>query len=222
MHKIIDEEKKYNINPAYTLFPDQHCAFIFNSMGWSTFETHPDVDDNFSQMVSPLFASIFAYWNGSKTYRETFNTIVDELHIQPKTLQEFLQPCFHNPEKMLLNLSGKAEDEAVCRNWIPRNFIVECNGDKTRNDIPAPEMFAIPKRNWDFTRMRTRIPVNVSLMLSNRCISECLYCYADKKHGGYTPLPTGRLLELIHEAHGFGALSIDYAMDSYKSSLCDG
>ncbi|MBP5395964.1 MAG: radical SAM protein [Bacteroidales bacterium] len=209
MYQIIDEEKKYNINPAYTLFPDRHCAFIFNSLGWNSFEKNPEVDDHFSQMVSPLFASIFAYWNGGKTYRETFNKIVEELHIQPETLQKFLQPCFHNPERMLLNLSGKTDEEDVCRNWIPKNFIVECSGEKIRSDIPEPDMFAIPKRNWDFNRMRTRIPVNVTLMLTNRCISECIYCYADKTHGDYTPLPTARWLEIIHEAHEIGALSID-------------
>ena len=209
MKPDIDYNKIYQINPAYTVFPDKHCAFIFNSLGWSTFETHPDVDDNFSQMVSPLFASIFAYWNGSKTYRETFNTIVEELHIQPEALQKFLQPCFNNPEKMLLNFSGKAEDEDVYRNWIPKNFIVECSGEKTRNDIQAPETFAIPKRNWVFDRMRTRIPTQITMMLTNRCATDCIYCYADKTHGDYTPLPTGRWLELIHEAHGFGALSID-------------
>ena len=209
MYHIIDEDRKYIINPAYTIFPDRHCAFIFNSSGWDTFETHPDVDENFSQMVSPLFAGIFAYWNGDMTYRETFNTIVDELHIQPGKLQKFLQPCFHNPEKMLLCLSDKADEDNFCRNWIPKNFIIRCDDGEKRSDIPKPELFAIPKRNWNFNRMRTRIPVHVTLMLTNKCISECIYCYADKKHRDYSPLPTGRWLEIIDEAHDFGALSID-------------
>ena len=205
----IEEQKKYQINPAYTLWADRHCAFIFNSRGWPSFRSHPEVDDNFSQPLSPHFASIFAYWNGSKSYQETLQQIVNEMRILPETLRKFLRHCFHNPKKTLLHLSENEIVEGTFYNWIPKNFIIECNGNAPRTDLPAPETFAIPVRQWDLSRMRTRIPTQVSLMLTNRCATNCLYCYADNQHPVEQPLSTEKWLELIQEAHDFGCLSID-------------
>jgi radical SAM protein with 4Fe4S-binding SPASM domain len=209
MTSDIDHELRYQINPAYTLLADRHCAFIFNSLGWSTFQTHPDVDDNFSQLLFPHYASIFAYWNGAKTYRETMRQIEDEMRIQPEVLKNFLQHCFNNPQKTLLHFSDKEITEEAHNNWIPKNFIIECNGNAPRTDLPEPEAFAIPVRKWDMTRLRTKIPTQVTLMLTNRCATDCIYCYADNKHPVNTPLPTEKWLELINEARHFGCLSID-------------
>ena len=208
MEATIDTNKRYQINPAYTLFADRHCAFIFNSLGWSTFHSHPDVDDNFSQLVSPLYAGIFAYWDGSKNYVETIQRTVEELHIQPDVLEKFLHPCFNNMEKAALHFSDKDILEETSSNWIPKNFIIECDGEP-RTDLPKPEAFAIPVRKWDFSRMRTRIPTTVTLMLTHQCTTDCIYCYANKRHMIDQPLTTHKWLELIQEAHDFGCLSID-------------
>ncbi len=204
----IEPKKRYQINPAYTLLADRHCAFIFNSKGWSTFRSHPEVDDNFTQLVSPLYASIFAYWDGSKTYHETIQQIVNEMHIQQDVLEKFLHPCIHNMEKTALHFSDKEILEETSSNWIPKNFIIECDGEP-RTDLPEPEAFAIPVRQWDFSRMRSRIPTTVTLMLTNRCATNCIYCYADNQHRVEQPLPAEKWLELIQEAHDFGCLSID-------------
>ena len=204
----IEPQKRYQINPAYTLLADRHCAFIFNSKGWSTFRSHPEVDDNFTQPIFPHYASIFAYWNGARTCEETLRQIEEEMRIQPEVLRQFLRHCFRNPEKTLLHFSDKALLEETHNNWIPKNFIIECDG-KPRTDLPKPEAFAIPVRKWDLSRMRTRIPTTVTLMLTHQCTTNCIYCYANKRHMIDQPLATHKWLELIQEAHDFGCLSID-------------
>ncbi|MBO4282233.1 MAG: radical SAM protein [Bacteroidales bacterium] len=208
---MIHTDKHYHIHPAYTLIPDKHCAFIANSREWGMFEPHPDIDDNFSQLISPLFASIFAYWNGKKTYAETLKAICADLQLQAKPLEDMLKPCFENPERIQLRYPETDGQAATLKHWIPRHFIVESQQKSERNDLRPPKDFILPARQWDFSKMRTQFPHSLSFMLTNHCVTDCIYCYADKRPRDIKSLPTARWIELVREADAMGCLNVDLA-----------
>lgn len=203
----IQPEARYHIHPAYTLMPDDHCAFIVNSRGLGMFAPPADIDSSFLQILSPLHACIFSYWDGRRSYGETMDAIRQELKIDRQALEHFLLPCFENGERILLN--PQETGEAKSRHWVPRRFIVEAENGSCRNDLYPPEKFIVPKKDWNLKRQRARFPHRLHLMLTNRCVTDCLYCYADRKHAVSQPLPTERWLDIIQEAHENGCLSID-------------
>lgn len=64
---------------------------------------------------------------------------------------------------------------------------------------------AAPRDNYNISKGRLAAPLNLTLMPSNVCVTDCIYCYAERK-----PIPqkdllsTDRWLELIDEAHSLG------------------
>ena len=203
----IQPEAKYHIHSAYTLMPDTHCAFITNSRGVGLFDSPANIDSSFIQTISPLHACIFAYWDGKRSYEDTLTAIQQDLKIDRQALENFLRPCVENDERILLNPQKTNEDKA--RHWVPRHFIIKSENGSRRNDLYPPEQFIVPKKDWNLDYQRARFPHRLHLMLTNRCMTDCLYCYADKTHLVDQPLATERWLDIIQEAHENGCLSID-------------
>jgi radical SAM protein with 4Fe4S-binding SPASM domain len=46
-------------------------------------------------------------------------------------------------------------------------------------------------------------------MLNNKCVTDCVYCYANKEHKVENPLSTGKILSLIKEANDMGVQTFD-------------
>jgi radical SAM protein with 4Fe4S-binding SPASM domain len=97
-----------------------------------------------------------------------------------------------------------------CGYSIPRHFIVECQAD-SRSDLYPKEEFYIRKDLWNFNIFRLSSPTNLTLMLNNTCVTECLYCYANKKIKVETPLSTEKIISLIEEADKMGVLSFEFS-----------
>lgn len=207
MIEHIQPKHTYHIHPAYTLMPDKHCAFITNSRGMGMFNPPDDIDSSFLQCISPLDACIFSYWDGKHSYEDTLRRIQQDLKIDRLALEHFILPTIENNERTLLE--QKETNEKIGKHWIPRHFIVKSENGSCRNDLYPPEEFIVPKKDWNLDYQRAHFPHSLYLMLTNRCLTDCLYCYADKKHEVSQALDTGRWLDIIHEAHKNGTLQID-------------
>jgi radical SAM protein with 4Fe4S-binding SPASM domain len=55
-----------------------------------------------------------------------------------------------------------------------------------------------------------RIPLSLSIELTRACNLRCVHCYLGRDHGSDapSPLPTARLVELLHEAATLGCMSV--------------
>ena len=203
-------DTNYMLNPAYTLVPDDHCAFLTNSKGISSFFPPELADDSFLQMIAPLYALLFSYWDGRQSYQETIRRISEENHLEEKTVREFIDPCIGNEERTWMKYPQQTTTGLSLQNWIPPRFIIPAAGN-IRNDLPGKQAFLIPKEKWDFTRYRSRIPLTLTLMLTNQCVTDCIYCYADKRHIIEQPLSADKWISVIEEADRIGCLNVDIA-----------
>jgi len=98
-----------------------------------------------------------------------------------------------------LSFYTKYRDEKV---RLPKNVIVNRNRIAGKVDFLSldPDIFSC--RNIDLTTKRNfTAPQMLTFMLSNSCISDCIYCYADTKTKVKNRLPTARILALIDEAN---------------------
>lgn len=208
MNTSVKKNLKYIINPAYTIVPDKKCTFITNSKKFDTFNKNIDVDSGFYQSLPPLYAYIFSYFTGKHTFEETINDISEKTGIDKLLLTEFVKPFINNSEKILIQLHEIHSSKIQNQNWIPINFIIE-SSNIVRDDIHEASDFLIPKQNWNLSEYRTAFPHRLTLMLTNKCRTECIYCYADKTHNIETLLSTEKYIEIIREADALGVLSID-------------
>lgn len=61
---------------------------------------------------------------------------------------------------------------------------------------------------WQYIVVRLSIPKSILYVINTKCVTDCIYCYADKKTR-YNLLPTNRILEIIDEAHNLGVIDFD-------------
>ena len=92
---------------------------------------------------------------------------------------------------------------------FPRNVLIPINslGDKIPQYDFTLEDFQCER--VDLTPDRThRAPHSLLFMVTNKCVTNCAYCYADR-HTSYTPMTTEQILHLIDEAHRLKMSYID-------------
>lgn len=114
------------------------------------------------RVLSPIQALILPFFSGERSYGE-IQAIWLHL-IKPSDQAESLR-CL---DELVLNLT--APDKIIGTTGTPTDSF----RDKTK--IPLPEF---SKYRWPVER--TSAPVTVLVALTNRCVAECRYCYAERK-----------------------------------------
>jgi radical SAM protein with 4Fe4S-binding SPASM domain len=211
----IDFNKRYYINPAYIINPDKYRAVITNSKGYETIPyPKDDVDSSFCWILHPVYAAIFSFFDGSEPLCQVVENIAIELNIDKDRVHDMFLQYINNQETRIIHyMKDKSSSKELfpCNNFaIPRNFIVECTGKK-REDLYSKESFYIRKDFWEFDLFRLSSPILITLMLNNTCVTDCIYCYANKLHKVRHPLTTEKILSLIKEADKMGVLNFELA-----------
>jgi len=71
------------------------------------------------------------------------------------------------------------------------------------------DSFLIPQKELDLESWRLNYPLDALLMINTRCVTDCVYCYADRQLDIDCKIPINRLTEFIREAGELGMRSFD-------------
>ena len=90
-----------------------------------------------------------------------------------------------------------------------------------QKNILIPYSSKYSKRNFDFnsykinfndqsySSIRLNRPIDTVLMINNQCVTDCIYCYADKQNSTSCKISFSRLKEIILEAKELGMRNFD-------------
>lgn len=144
--------------------------------------------------IHPLQAALLSFFTYCRPLGETLALLAD---------------FFCRPEEQLITwVSGFIENlQPICtvsaqgRICFPKRVLIEAGrtGNKVRFDCLDASNFIWKKLDLTGRRLYTG-PLQVTLMLTNRCVTHCRYCYADTVTQVVHPLATERILELVDEA----------------------
>lgn len=107
---------------------------------------------------------------GYMPYKESVRTISNQTNISESILDRFVCQLIDNPvpKKMVISAECSVEFPSKILVWSDtvekRRFYVEDDFDWTRDFLPS----------------RPTMPVNVNLMTTTKCSTDCVYCYANK------------------------------------------
>jgi hypothetical protein len=96
------------------------------------------------------------------------------------TVRKIIFPCIENPQSVYTKFRGD-------KVRIPQNVIINSNKVKGKFVFLNlnSELFNCQKVDIT-TRRINRGPQLLTFMLNNTCVSDYIYCYADKKHVSQT------------------------------------
>ncbi len=188
----------YILNPKYRLRNDKKRVILFKK------ERDPipceDISDSVG-FVHPLYAILFSLFNGEKTIEKITEEFSSLTGLAREVIEKLISPLLENREELVIYYDGHYF-------FFPKNVLV-----KKQNNIFSQQYnfnkFLIHQKELDFDSWRLYIPLDIMIVINLRCVTDCIYCYADVRKRIDCTIPFERLKELIKEAKELGIRNID-------------
>lgn len=199
MQKTIDTHQKYVVNPAYKFKSDRHNVILTNNNP-GRYDADPfreDVTHSFAWRIHPDLALRFAFFDGSRTLDEVARRFLLVENIDEKLFVASVAPCICNSEVVKIPFREQY--------WasIPKNLLIPNTTGMVRDDMLRGIDIPFIRKAFDLSEVRLRVPNSMTFMLNTDCVTDCVYCYADRP-AIQNPLPFERIRALLAEAYRLG------------------
>ncbi len=191
-------EDIYILNPDYNFKPDLDRVCMY-----SVVEREYDSSNDWNSYIHPYQATILLMFDGLRSVGSIVEAISTHFKISEETAIDLIKDYIENPEPIQTEWQGE-------RIPFPKNVLI--NIDKIKGEIKERKEPDFTDLRWDAINVKNDrshlAPHKILWMMTNRCVTDCAYCYADK-HTMHTPLSTEAGLQIIEDAYRLGVLNID-------------
>lgn len=175
------------LNPDYHFKSDKDRIVMYSGKKVSKLSS-----EDWVSFLHPLQAQILNSFSHILPFYKQCELLANKFNITKEQVGEMVKQYVKNSTP-IFTTSGTTEI------YFPRNVLlpleeVEHFEESTDNIVEIAE----DDINIEQDRMHVA-PQSILLMLTNKCVTNCKYCYADKKQK-YIPLKTSEILHLIDEA----------------------
>lgn len=184
-------------NPNYVVKPDKGRALLLPSPFGRISET---VVNGSEFIIHPVHAAILNAIHG-KEYKQAVAEVASSLHVNHIFVEKFLLSLLDN--KKFVRIKNSQTDNTYL---FPPYTVITTDKTRARNKIPQSQFF---NGEIDLRMKRHLTPTNITLMLNNKCVTDCFYCYADKRNPIECNISLERLEELIIEARNIHVNNFD-------------
>ncbi len=191
-------KKEYILNPAYTIRADEKRIILYKA------DVDPGLRVDVSDVLTvlhPLYASILSLFDGTKPLETIVRDLVNTMKLTKEEVLKIIAPLINNENDVQFEINGFSF-------YLPKKIIV---GKEPRIPIRkfSMEDFLIHRDELDLTSWRLYRPLDAILMLNTSCLTDCIYCYANRDIKYNSRFTLGRIKEVIQEARTIGMRSID-------------
>lgn len=179
----------YVLNPCYFIRGDKNRAIVINKNNSSS-----------PILMHPVFGSLLMFFSGVSTLKEIILSISKHFSITKQEVLSILSPLIENHKEIKIRYDGEIF-------IFPPNLIVVNSKRIKRNDLNQEQIEQL-EYPYDFSSLRLAIPNTLLFVLNTTCVTDCIYCYADKKTE-YKPLSLKRIYQIIDEAKEIGITEFD-------------
>lgn len=177
------------LNPEYKLKND-NTRIILYSRAKTSSQTTPQ----WKSYIHPVQAMIFSFFTTERNFDETLNLLQSFLNKDRDNVLNIIKPYIEN-ERIIITQYKDIQIE------FPRNILIDKQkniSDALLTPLKPEELFC---SSIDVESLRDNIaPHTLTLMLTNRCMTHCKYCYADTHHKVETELSIETYEKVIQNA----------------------
>lgn len=180
------------INPQYFLINTKECSYIVSK---ATFvhEERKGIS-GFIGILPPMVGYILYNIDG-KNLELAESQISDEMSLSIKSIDNFIKRLLNNPEQVGWKYHGHTIS-------FPPYFLI--------SDLDVVRARKIQTEDFspfeDFIPHRPRVPFSVNFMITTKCYTNCIYCYADRNR--IDDLSIDEILHVLDEAYNIGVLNL--------------
>ncbi|MDY0143479.1 MAG: radical SAM protein [Bacteroidales bacterium] len=190
----------YYFNPNYRMIFDTDKVLLISNYSFSRKKEQFEGDLEFESNIHPIYAMALTFFNGD-TFENTVNSISENLEMESGIIEEIFKQLIENENKLFLEYNGVPI-------VFPKHTIVKTK--EVINDYVSYDPFNFSNyKDVNLKNARTHKPIDLTLMISTICYTNCNYCYADKSKKIHCTLSLERIKELIHEAKSLNMRSFD-------------
>lgn len=187
---------KYTIlNPQYTLRHSGGCSYIIKRL--QSFDPQIVQGSNALSIV-PNVVGFLLYQIGLLPFQESIQSMCRMLGVNADVLKHFILNLTANDRRLKIRWEN-------CDIYFPKRLLLTSETKRVlekHGQIGISEVVEPSK----FHKGRPLIPFSVNIMLTNRCYTNCVYCYANRTIG--QELATEKVIEIIKEAESIGVVDL--------------
>lgn len=152
-----------SINNRYCIRNEKECSYIVCK---TIAENIKEKSFPLVMPIPPIYGYILSSFNG-KEMEATINEITNTSGIKKEKIRNFVDKVFKNPHPY----STYINKEKI---YLPSYLLVESS---IESDISTEEDFHLYDK---FIPKRPKRPFFINLMITSKCSTNCIYCYADR------------------------------------------
>lgn len=190
--------ENFVFNPNYTLKSDGGRVVVLPRHNGRDNKISESAGSSFATLIHPLYAQILSFFNGDNI-DISINNASTALNIKDSIIKTFIYKIYNKDHF----LSIKSKDGTSV---FPPYCITDNEERKVVN------RFDYNKFKYQVSDLKARryfTPSTLTLMVNNRCYTNCFYCYADRRKKIDCQIPLSRMKELIDEAVKLDVKTID-------------
>ena len=177
---------KHDLKRTYILSPDRNNSSMI-------------VSPHVTCKIHPVYAMIFSFFSKPILLNKAVEEVSYFIDIPEIAVREFICGLIGNKEIK----HCKSKDGTTSS--FPLNILIEERDAFVKEIIYSPSQFAYEELDFKHKRLFTS-PIGIALIVNNSCVTDCCYCYADKKTKTNL-MPFSRVKTIIKNA--------------YKANICN-
>lgn len=158
-----------------------------------------EVNSTWTSRVHPYFAMLFSLLCEPIELEEAIQEIAYFLEITEEKAEEMFSKFLNNSEELAFDYEGTT-------NLFPRNIVIDADKAFVKSKNYTPEQFNFQELDLEHPRPYCA-PSTLVWMVNNTCVTNCAYCYADKRTKSET-MPFEKMKSVIEEADRLGISDI--------------
>jgi len=160
---------KYVFNHHYILRHDEQRSILF---AHDYNDSIVNVSKEWGSYIHPIYAMMLSMFSIPTTLENAITKISRFFDFSNEYVTELITKFIENEEEFHTKYAGSS-------NSFPKNLIIREENLRDRIRLYEPEMFIYSKIDLKTFRLYSA-PLNVTFMVTNKCLTNCIYCYADR------------------------------------------
>lgn len=178
----------YVLNPDYHFKSDEDRIVMYSKKQVSSFSS-----SDWVSFIHPMQAQILNVFAKKRAFGEQCKLLSLKYEISEEQISEMLVPYIENKNVIHTVFDGN-------KIYFPKNVLITLGNVEGFFKEDTNNVVQVDSNEVNLEQDRMHIaPQSILLMLTNKCVTNCKYCYADKNTKNI-PMSTGELLHLIDDA----------------------